>query len=163
MHAVFNAIIFNLKYYGFWVLYFVIARLLFVNYHFDKTKALEPSELFFVFEYGFRLDLSIAAYLVIIPFIFMLFRSFLSEKTVRLAHKTYSFGFVLLMNILLSVDLFLYSYWNARLDTTFIRYLNTTDLMFASTTTGDLILFTGLICFKIRSKKKVCILVNNYI
>ncbi|MDB9836077.1 sulfatase-like hydrolase/transferase [Flavobacteriaceae bacterium] len=145
MQAVFNAIIFNLKYYGFWVLYFVIARLLFVGYYFDITKTLAPSELFFVFVYGLRLDLSIAAYLVIIPFILVLFCSFLSERTVRLAHKTYSFGFVLLMNILLSIDLFLYSYWNARLDTTFIRYLNTPDLMFASTTTGDLILFIGLI------------------
>ena len=145
MQAVFNTISFNLKYYFFWVLYFVTARFLFVSYHTDMTKALAPSELFLVFGYGLRLDFSIVAYIVIIPFFLVLFRSFLSERTIRLAHKIYSFGLVLLMNILLSIDLFLYSYWNARLDTTFIRYLNTPDLMFASTSTSDLILFTGLI------------------
>lgn len=144
MQTVFNAISFNLKYYGFWALYFIIARLLFIGYHIEITKTLEPNELLYVFVYGFRLDLSIAAYLVIIPFLLVLFRSFLSERMVRLTHKTYSFGMVLLMNILFSIDLFLYSYWNARLDTTFIRYLNTPDLMFASITTNDLILFTGL-------------------
>jgi len=145
MQTVLNTIIFNLKYYGFWALYFIIARLLFIGYHVEITKTLEPNELLNVFVYGFRLDLSIAAYLVIIPFFLTLFRSFLSEKSVRLVHRTYSIVMVLLMNILFVMDLFLYSYWNARLDTTFIRYLNTPDLMFASIATGDLLLFSGLI------------------
>lgn len=84
MQAAFNAFIFNLKYYGFWVLYFVIARLLFIGYHFDITKTLAPSELFFVFGDGLRLDMSIAACIVIIPFVLVLLRSFLSERTVRI-------------------------------------------------------------------------------
>ena len=82
MQAAFDTNIFNLKYYGFWFLYFVIARLLFMGYHFGITKTLAPSELFFVFGYGLLLGLSIAAYLVIIPFILVLLRSFLSERTV---------------------------------------------------------------------------------
>lgn len=84
MQAAFNAFIFNLKYYGFWVLYFVIARLLFIGYHFGITKTLAPSELFFVFGDGLRLDMSIAACIVIIPFVLVLLRSFLSERTVRI-------------------------------------------------------------------------------
>ena len=95
MQTVLNTIIFNLKYYGFWALYFIIARLLFIGYHVEITKTLEPNELLYVFVYGFRLDLSIAAYLVIIPFFLTLFRSFLSEKSVRLAHRTYSIVMVL--------------------------------------------------------------------
>ena len=139
MNALTNKIIFNLKYYGFWVSYFVVARFLFLTYHFNSTKNLEISEFFYVLIYGFRLDLSIAAYVVVLPFSLLILGVFTKRKMLLKVHQTYSWLMVLLMNLLLSIDLFLYSYWNTRLDTTFLRYLNTPELMFASVNMSEIL------------------------
>jgi phosphoglycerol transferase MdoB-like AlkP superfamily enzyme len=139
MNALLNKIIFNLKYYGFWVLYFVVARFVFLVYHLNSTKNLDISEFFYVFIYGFRLDLSIAAYIVVFPFMIVLFGVFTNSRAILTIHQTYSWFILLVMNLLLFVDLFLYSYWNTRLDTTFVRYLNTPELMFASVNMSEII------------------------
>ena len=139
MNALLNKIIFNLKYYGFWVLYFVVARFVFLVYHLNSTKNLDISEFFYVFIYGFRLDLSIAAYIVVFPFMVVLFGVFTNSRAILTIHQTYSWFILLVMNFLLFVDLFLYSYWNTRLDTTFVRYLNTPELMFASVNMSEII------------------------
>lgn len=139
MNALSNKIIFNLKYYGFWVLYFVVARFVFLVYHLNSTKNLDISEFFYVFIYGFRLDLSIAAYIVVFPFMIVLFGVFTNSRAILTIHQTYSWFILLVMNLLLFVDLFLYSYWNTRLDTTFVRYLNTPELMFASVNMSEII------------------------
>ncbi len=139
MNALLNKIIFNLKYYGFWVLYFVVARFVFLVYHLNSTKNLDISEFFYVFIYGFRLDLSIAAYIVVFPFMIVLFGVFTNSRAILTIHQTYSWFILLVMNFLLFVDLFLYSYWNTRLDTTFVRYLNTPELMFASVNMSEII------------------------
>ena len=123
MNALTNKIILNLKYYGFWVSYFVVDRFLFLIYHFNSTKNLDISEFFYVLIYGLRLDFSIAAYVVVLPFLMVLLGVFTKSKMLLTIHQTYSLLMVLLMNLLLSIDLFLYSYWNTRLDTTFLRYL----------------------------------------
>ena len=138
MNALLNKIIFNLKYYGFWVLYFVVARFVFLVYHLNSTKNLDISEFFYVFIYGFRLDLSIAAYIVVLPFMIVLFGVFTNSRAILTIHQTYSWFILLVMNLLLFVDLFLYSYWNTRLDTTFVRYLNTPELMFASVNMSEI-------------------------
>ena len=145
MQAVYRLILFNLKYYGFWVMYFIIARFLFLIYYFDSTKLLEANEILSSITFGLRLDLSIAAYVAVIPFILSFLRVFIYGKLIRILHKAYSFGIILVLNGLFLADLFLYSYWNTRIDTTFIRYLNTPELMFASATTAEIILFSGLL------------------
>ncbi|MGB2342633.1 MAG: LTA synthase family protein [Flavobacteriaceae bacterium] len=145
MNALTNKIILNLKYYGFWVSYFVVARFLFLIYHFNSTKNLDISEFFYVLIYGLRLDFSIAAYVVVLPFLMVLLGVFTKSKMLLTIHQTYSWLMVLLMNLLLSIDLFLYSYWNTRLDTTFLRYLNTPELMFASVNMSEILV--SLLCF----------------
>ena len=145
MQAIYRLILFNLKYYGVWVMYFIIARFLFLIYYFDSTKLLEANEILSSITFGLRLDLSIAAYVAVIPFILSFLRVFIYGKLIRILHKAYSFGIILVLNGLFLADLFLYSYWNTRIDTTFIRYLNTPELMFASATIAEIILFSGLL------------------
>ena len=145
MQSILHSVIFNLKYFSFWVLYFVIARLCFLLYHFESTATLEIAEILNVIVYGFRLDLSIAGYLSVIPFLLIFLGAFITNKFIRIIHKAYSYGVIPLLNILLIVDLFLYTYWNIRLDTSFLRYLNTPELMFASVSTFEIILFIFLI------------------
>ena len=74
MQAVYRLILFNLKYYGVWVMYFIIARFLFLIYYFDSTKLLEANETLSSIAFGLRLDLSIAAYVAVIPFILSFLR-----------------------------------------------------------------------------------------
>ena len=145
MQSVLRLMFFNLKYLGFWVLYFITARLCFLIYYFKAATTLEFSELLSIVGYGLRLDLSISGYLVVIPFLLISLSVFFLQKSLQVLHKIYSYVIVLVLNTLLIIDLFLYSYWNIRLDTTFLRYLNTPDLMFASVSTAEIVLFLALI------------------
>ena len=110
MQAIYRLILFNLKYYGVWVMYFIIARFLFLIYYFDSTKLLEANEILSSITFGLRLDLSIAAYVAVIPFIVSFLRVFIYGKLIRILHKAYSFGIILVLNGLFLADLFLYVY-----------------------------------------------------
>tara|TARA_B100000767_G_C19771505_1_gene540297 strand:- start:730 stop:2595 length:1866 start_codon:yes stop_codon:yes gene_type:complete len=145
MQALYSSIIFNIKYFGAWVIYFVIARLIFLVYYFDFTKALDKNEFSSIIIYGLRLDLSIAGYLAVIPFLLTFFSVLINGNLIKLFHKTYSFILVLFLNTLFISDLFLYSYWKTRLDTTFLKYLNTPELIFASISNTYIILFLTLV------------------
>ncbi len=56
-----------LKILGFWLLYFWVARVVFLAYHYHRAPGLSPLDLLSGFGSGFRLDASGAAYLTAVP------------------------------------------------------------------------------------------------
>ncbi len=145
MRVLKNKLLFNLKYFGFWLGYFFLARLFFVIYNHNFLERLSLKETLAVFQYGFRLDLSVAAYVSTIPFLLVCITTFFKTRAIASIHKGFTYVFVLVLNILLAIDVFLYPAWNTRLNATFLKYLNTPDLVFASATTVQTISFFVLI------------------
>lgn len=105
---------------------------MFLLYHLDSTKQLTSSDVSLIFLHGIRLDFSFAAYLSLLPFIasiiFSLGEKFYSATFVRY----YTYTFIILISILLSADLELYTFWGYRLDATPLQYLNTPSEIVAS-------------------------------
>ena len=74
-----NRVLFNIVYYFLWVAYFLVARLLFLSYYFDKTSELGFSTALKTFIYGIQLDFSFAAYIAAIPFLIGLLSIFINK------------------------------------------------------------------------------------
>lgn len=139
MKSLKNRITFNLTYFLLWVGYFIFARLFFLLFYFDKTIELGFITTLKTFFYGLRLDSSFAAYLCFIPFLLLIFSVFSSSKIIEKSIKWYSYVLLIFINLLLIIDAGLYQSWGVRLDTTLLTYLNTPEIMVASTSTFQII------------------------
>lgn len=120
-------------------MYFVFARLIFLGFHFDKTKELDFTTILKTFLYGLRLDISFTSYLCAIPFLSMLFSIFFKSKNIAKIIKWYSSILIVFISLLLLIDAGLYAVWGVRLDTSFLAYINTPELMIASVSKLQLI------------------------
>ena len=123
-----------------WVAYFVLSRIWFLVYYTEKTKELDWKTILQIPLQGLRLDLSFAAYLSIIPFLFFSFSIWISQKYTRKIIKVFTIIMLFFINLLMLIDLELYGSWGMRLDSTPLMYLNTPLEMIASISTAALIL-----------------------
>lgn len=134
----------NVFYFLFWLLYFFVARFIFLLYNFTPSSALEPLELLNTFFFGCRLDLSFAAYICAIPFLTFSFALWISKTGYFYFLKIYSLLTVVCLSFLLVVDLGLYEAWGIRLDASLLTYINTPKEMLASVSNPEL---ATAVCF----------------
>lgn len=150
MNNLFNTRLFaNLKYYFAWVMYFIIARLLFILFYIDKTLELSFIEVIKTFLYGLRLDLSFASYLSIFAFLLVFLSIFVSKNIIKTILKTYTFILIPILTLLVLIDTVLYKSWGVRIDATLLTYINTPKIMLASVSAG--LLITGIIIWAVLS------------
>ncbi|TPE45801.1 LTA synthase family protein [Pontibacter mangrovi] len=135
-----NRILFQPLYFLFWLLYFVVARAVFLLYHLDRSAELTSHEVINTFIYGLRLDASFAAYICILPFLLLLLTSLWQLSWVSKALRYYTYVLLGLLSFLLSVDLELYSHWGFRLDASPLQYLHSPAEMAASAAGAPLFL-----------------------
>lgn len=138
----------------FWYLLFVIVRITFLLVYFDKTIQLSVSEITDTFVYGFKLDVAIAAYISIIPSLWLAFTSWFKGKFIKFFLYAYTSVLLLFSVTIILGDIFLYRHWGFRIDATPLFYMGNLKAMTASVNLltvvgGLLILFlvTGLLCF----------------
>ncbi|MEJ8802286.1 LTA synthase family protein [Pontibacter sp. H249] len=135
-------IYFQPLYFLFWLLYFVVARALFLVYHADKSGQLSGGDIFYTFLYGLRLDASFTAYICAIPFLLSLVASAWHRFSAATVIRYYTFILLGLISILLAADLELYTFWGFRLDATPLQYLNTPGEMVATTAAAPVFLLS---------------------
>ncbi len=111
-------------YFGFWVVYFLCARLIFLGYHIDQTKLLTLETLAGVFWNGIRMDLSMAGYLSILPFLWVGFSNFIKKSVFEGSLFSYTLILVFILTLIVVVDLEVYNVWDYRLDATPLNYLS---------------------------------------
>ncbi len=138
-----NRFLFNCNYFLLWIFYFVVARLFFLLFYFEKTQELEFLTVLKTFAYGIRLDISFASYLCLIPFLLVILSVFTTSKKNKTIIKWYSISLIIILSLLLIIDASLYESWGTRLDAAFLKYLNTPSLMVASVSNFQMI--SGLI------------------
>ena len=133
------------KYFFFWVGYFLVARLIFVLYHFDNTQNIGFQNFMHVFTNGIRLDLSAAGYFSLLPFLLFSF-SFLFTKKENFGGviKIYTILFILISSALVAADLELFKVWGYRIDDTFLKYLMSPNEAAASVSSYPVFLLVSI-------------------
>ncbi|MBG8554064.1 LTA synthase family protein [Hymenobacter guriensis] len=128
-----NRFAFQPRYFLFWLLFFLVAKLLFLSYYHQLAAPLPLAEMAQIVIFGLRLDASAAAYLSLPPFLLFLADClagprFPLERLLRFVTAVA----VLVVSVLTVADLELYHAWGFRLDATPLQYLNTPTEMAAS-------------------------------
>lgn len=112
-------------YYSFWVVVFLFARFLFLSYHIQDTRNLTLDLLFGLYKNGLRMDLAMAAYYSIFPFLWVTFSNFINKSVFQNTIFSYTFVLITITNFIVVADMEVYSIWNFRLDSTPLKFLNT--------------------------------------
>ena len=116
---------FYLSYWLFWMGYFILARLIFLIYNWDKIISVESfSEAISVFWYGGKLDLSVTGYLLLLPTLFIVITSFFKRNFIRKLIFGYTCILLLVISFLVILDASLYGHWGNKLDVYGAVYLN---------------------------------------
>jgi phosphoglycerol transferase MdoB-like AlkP superfamily enzyme len=116
------------------LLIILIGKVLFVGYHSSKFFDLNEADRIGVFKHGFALDLSITAYLLVIPIILILLVNiFKKSKEIFLKiNKYYHLIICLLISCIVVLDIELFRTWHIRIDASPLKYLSNPSEMLAS-------------------------------
>ncbi|TAH24275.1 MAG: alkaline phosphatase family protein [Cytophagales bacterium] len=142
--------------YSFWVLYFILARFIFIIYHLGQFKDNQFIEIAKTFGYGILLDFSISAYLSVLPFLLVLV-SFFSQDVVKKIFPIYTYSFLVITALMIMADLELFSAWGFRLDISVWNYMKSPKEAWASSLSspflkifalGFILLFIGFSALK---------------
>lgn len=129
----------------FWLLFFVINRAVFLVYNSAQLKEIESTEIFAVFWYALRLDVSTACYIMIFPLLLLFIQSFINLNFLNKVHKLYSAFVLLLISVITASELELYREWGTKLHYKALTYLSHPSEVFQSVSIGLIILiFTVL-------------------
>jgi phosphoglycerol transferase MdoB-like AlkP superfamily enzyme len=131
-----------LFYFLYWILFFAIAKVAFLLYHFHLTKTLNGVEVFKVFLYGSRMDASFAAYICIFPFLLFFIKSIALKFPVNKIIRVYTFILVIVISFLITADLELYNAWGFRMDATPLQYFKSPKEMIATVSSAPLFLLS---------------------
>lgn len=133
---------FLLIYFSFWVVFFLSARIIFLGYHIQDTKLLTLEMIWGVFWNGIRMDLSMSAYLSLLPFLLITFSNWLKKSLFEGLLFGYTLVLVFILTFLTVVDLEVYNVWKYRIDATPLNYLSTPKEAWASVKSSPLFQLT---------------------
>src|SRR5690606_30056871 len=91
---------FLLLYYGFCVVFFVMARVIFLAYHIQHSRSLTLEEVYGIFRHGIRMDLAMAAYYSLLPFLWVTFSNFIDKGVFQNTFFSYTFILLTLTNLI---------------------------------------------------------------
>lgn len=138
-------LLFFLKYFIFWLSIFLFFKLTFILYHIQKFEGLSAAEFFGIFAHGFKHDLSVTSYLLVIPTLLLILLSLFKKKIFLTIINIYTLIFFIVVTTLLIIDHELYNYWGFRLDNSFLQYISTPKEMLASLNPVNYVLLVILI------------------
>ena len=130
----------------FWLIYFFIARLLFILAQFQQSFQHSFIELSSTFWNGAKLDISTTGYYLLIPVLFAIPGTWFTGNWYKIIIRWYSYILIIFSSIVVVSDANLYSYWGFRMDYTPMLYLKTPGEAMASVSTFKVIIYFISIC-----------------
>jgi phosphoglycerol transferase MdoB-like AlkP superfamily enzyme len=118
-----NLLLAFLKYFLFWLTYFVLSKSVFLLYNFDLTRSLTISEISGIFVHGMKMDLSMTSYLMLVPGILLSFSFLLKPKILSGIFRVYTFLLLILITSINLLDLGLYPHWGTRVSVSAFDYI----------------------------------------
>jgi phosphoglycerol transferase MdoB-like AlkP superfamily enzyme len=125
-------LLFLLLYWLTWVVFFQVARAVFLVYHLSHTRELPLKTSLLTFLYGLRMDLSMSAYLLAPVCLFVLFSVLVPFFQRPIIYKLYSYILLFVILLITVADLEVYEAWGARMDATPLKYLASPREVWAS-------------------------------
>jgi len=147
-----SRLLFLLKYAVFWLLLFILGKVVFLLYEHNQSFELPWSDWLRILQHGFRLDLSTTGYILMLPCLVLALTSPWNAKTAGMILGVYTFLMIPVFLLITLVDLEAYKYWGTRLDSAPLRFLSTPVETLASSNLVTLVIyfsafivFTGLL------------------
>lgn len=126
MYVIVNKVKYLLFYFIFWVVLFVIQKPIFLLFEFSQSKNERFSDMLLTIPHGLPMDFSMAAYLCVVPLLFVLLSCFTrTMKWAEICILRYTQLVIVIVSVIFIADLFLYQYWGFRIDSTPLFYLKT--------------------------------------
>lgn len=106
-----------------WVIFFVVARTLFLIYHNDLTAELTVGEILLTFAHGLRMDMAMAGYLTLLPGLLLSLFFFIRGKYLWPVWFGHQMIWMVVTSLIIVFDFELYKHWGFRLDATPLMYI----------------------------------------
>nr|WP_321406972.1 sulfatase-like hydrolase/transferase [uncultured Carboxylicivirga sp.] len=108
----------------FWLLFFILHRLIFIFFNADFIKDTQTTNLIKSFFYGGRMDLSIIGYMMMMVIFAQLISLALTRKYSYRFITYFSYILIVIFSGLLLSDTYLFSFWGRHLDAEAMSFLN---------------------------------------
>lgn len=134
----------------FWILFFNLARLVFVLYYLPliKIEKIPFREVLLLPLEAFKLDLATGCYFMVLPFFILLVQSIHSPTWMNLVNKVYSAVMILFYSLTSAGEMGIYSEWKTKLNYKVVKYLSNPGEIYHSAETSDffilLVIFLGI-------------------
>jgi phosphoglycerol transferase MdoB-like AlkP superfamily enzyme len=138
----FRSLIFFVRFFAFWLLFFLIDRLLFLFIFRQKLKGIPFSERALTMYHGLRLDISMTAYLCIIPLLVFSFWLLSNKPTLHFNWvKLYNKFFIVCFSLLAVINFNIYREWGSKVNERAFGFLiHTPNEALASSASSPLLL-----------------------
>jgi len=142
-----KSLLFFIRYVAFWIVFFIVARILFLVFNLSKAYEFSFGSVWQIFRHGLIHDISVTSYILLIPVVWLAATSFFSGRWIVRFLTVYTWLILILATIIVIIDLELYKYWGFRLDATPLLYIKHPKEMLASITAGVIIrqIFVGIL------------------
>lgn len=117
----------------YWLVFFVLARFLFLVYQNTLSFDLPLKDWFLSFLHGFRMDLSATGYILTLVGLLLTFTTFASGKWINRILKPITIIILTMCSSIVIADLELYNNWGYRMDSTPLLYITKPQEAMAST------------------------------
>ncbi|WP_251621592.1 LTA synthase family protein [Odoribacter lunatus] len=137
-----SRILFLLKYYLFWILVSVFAKVIFFIY--QGRDGVTVSEYIRIIYKGLPMDVSLGGYILLLSTVVMAFSPYVKDWIIRRMFSCLSGGLVLLFWLIATSDWELFQNWGYHIDATVLGYMRTPKEALASISNGLIVLLVVL-------------------
>jgi len=123
----------------FWMLFFALARLIFLVFYLGNLKADGAGffETLTGFYHALKLDFATACYLMVVPFFLLFIQSLWKKSIINTFNKIYTLLMILMYALITGGELGLYGEWKTKLNYKALRYLEHPSEVFNSASTFE--------------------------
>ncbi len=150
---------FYLRYTLFWVGFAVITRLLFLGYRHDLLVEMQANLFSEMLLKGLKMDLAMASYILVFPFLLSLCFEDLSNRYFRKLTFYYSIFTATILSLISVSDMEIFSIWGFRIDASALHYLCSPKEAFASSCSSPILMLGWililLVIFSLLAYKKI--------
>ena len=138
----FKSLIFFVRFFAFWLLFFLMDRLAFLFIFHRKITETPFSERALTLYHGLRLDVSMTAYLAVIPLLVFIFLFFSAKSNISLHWlKLYDKIFIIIFSLLAVINFNIYREWGSKVNVQAFGFLiDTPNEALASSASSPILL-----------------------
>lgn len=133
----------------FWLIFFALCRLIFILYNFSLFKETKFIELLSTFYHAYKIDLSAALYIMVLPFLLLFIISLHYHRIIYLVNKYYILIILFVYSVITTGELGLFPEWKTKLSYKALIYLQHPSEVYSSVKTSTFILLLIILLLQV--------------